>query len=71
MEEPMDMNEVIGQAAGKVYNYLNGKDEATLAALKKDLEMKGDEATFALGWLAREDKLAFEKKGNSLKVRLK
>ena len=46
----MDMNEVIGQAAGKVYNYLSGKDEATLAALKKDLEMKGDEATFALGW---------------------
>lgn len=67
----MDMNEMIGQAAGKVYNYLNEKNESTVAALKKDLELKSDEATFALGWLAREDKLDFEKKGNSLKVRLK
>ncbi len=65
------MNELIGQAAGQVYNYLTEKNETTVTALKKDLNLKADEATFALGWLAREDKLSFEKKGNCLKVKLK
>ena len=42
-----------------------------MTALKKDLELKGDEATMALGWLARENKVEFTKKGASLKVRLR
>lgn len=65
------MNETIGSAAGQVWEYLSNNDEVTLAALKKDLELKSDEATMALGWLAREDKVEFSKKGASVKVRLR
>lgn len=65
------MNETIGSVAGQVWEYLSNNNEVTMAALKKDLSLKGDEATMALGWLAREDKVEFNKKGASVKVRLK
>lgn len=65
------MNETIGSTAGQVWEYLSNNEEATLTALKKDLSLKSDEATMALGWLAREDKVEFTKKGASVKVRLR
>ncbi len=65
------MNELIGSTAGQVWEYLSNNEEVTMTALKKDLELKGDEATMALGWLARENKVEFTKKGASLKVRLR
>lgn len=65
------MNETIGSAAGQVWEYLSNNDEATLASLKKDLSLKADEATMALGWLAREEKVEFTKKGATVKVRLR
>lgn len=65
------MNELIGSTAGQVWEYLSNNEDATMAALKKDLELKGDEATMALGWLAREGKVEFLKKGASVKVRLR
>lgn len=65
------MKETIGNTAGQVWEYLSNNDEATLASLKKDLSLKSDEATLALGWLAREDKVEFTKKGASVKVRLR
>ena len=65
------MKETIGSTAGQVWEYLSSNNEVTLAALKKDLELKSDEATMALGWLAREDKVEFSKKGASVKVRLR
>ena len=72
METNMEMmNELIGSTAGQVWEYLSNNEEVTMTALKKDLELKGDEATMALGWLARENKVEFTKKGASLKVRLR
>jgi len=65
------MKEQIGSTAGQVWEYLSNNDEVTMATLKKDLNLKGDEATMALGWLAREDKVEFNKKGASVKVRLR
>ena len=65
------MNELIGTAAGQVWEYLSNNEEVTMAAMKKDLELKGDEATMAIGWLAREDKVELSKKGASVKIRLK
>lgn len=67
----MNMNETIGTTAGQVWEYLSNNDEVTMTALKKDLSLKGDEATLALGWLAREDKINFNKKGSTVKVSLK
>jgi hypothetical protein len=65
------MNELIGTTAGQVWEYLSNNDEVTMTALKKDLSLKTDEATMALGWLAREDKINFNKKGSTMKVSLK
>jgi len=65
------MNETIGQTAGKVWEYLSEQGESTITNLKKELSLKADEASMALGWLAREDKLDFVKKGakNLIKLR--
>jgi hypothetical protein len=64
------MLETIGANAGKIWSHLSENDDITLSALKKDLSLKSDEAGLALGWLAREGKIGFVKKGASVKVKL-
>lgn len=56
------MNEKrIGEAAGIVWKHLSESESPlTLAALKKSSGLKADEVAAAIGWLAREGKLAFE-----------
>ena len=61
----------IGEMAGLVWNYLAKNGETSLSSLKKNLELKADEASFAIGWLAQEEKVEFSKKGATLKVSLK
>lgn len=52
------MIEMIGNNAGAIWNALqNG--ELSLKALKKATKLKNDELYLALGWLAREGKVAF------------
>ena len=49
----------IGENAGLIWNAL--QDGAlTLKALKKATKLKNDDLNLALGWLAREGKVAFE-----------
>jgi len=62
--------EQIGEIAGRIWQYLSDNGETSVAVLKKKLEIKGELAPLGLGWLAREEKIAFEKKGNSIKVAL-
>ena len=64
------MVETIGANAGKIWAYLSENETATLSTMKKDLDLKGDSAGLALGWLAREGKIEFIKKGASLKINL-
>ena len=64
------MLSLVGDTAGKVWNYLNENSESTLSNLKKELDLKGDSAALAIGWLAREGKVDLIKKGNSIKVKL-
>lgn len=52
----------IGENAGLVWNYLSENQESTLANLKKVLDLKGDTAALAVGWLAREGKVQIGKK---------
>lgn len=63
--------QAIGEIAGKIYRALekNGAMEASL--LQKDINLP-DSALFnqALGWLAREDKIDFRRKGKSWTVSL-
>ena len=49
----------IGETAGLIWNALQG-GALTLKALKKATKLKNDDLNLALGWLAREGKVAFE-----------
>lgn len=64
--------EDIGLNAGKIWNYLNNKNEfVSILELKFALKLNNTELFLALGWLAREDKIIFLKEGTLLKVKLK
>ncbi len=60
----------IGENAGKIWNTLNKSGEMTISQVKKKATLNDVEANMALGWLAREDKVAIAKKGNSTKISL-
>mgnify|MGYP003453745858 FL=1 len=49
----------IGENAGLIWNALQG-GALTLKALKKATKLKSDDLNLALGWLAREGKVAFD-----------
>ena len=49
----------IGESAGLIWNALQG-GALTTKALKKATKLKNDDLNLALGWLAREGKVAFE-----------
>ena len=67
----MQMNEHVGITAGKVWHLLNDSGPQTLAQLKKKLNGSGELVGFALGWLAREDKIDISQEKKNLKVALK
>lgn len=67
----MDANE-IGVAAGQVWAYLNEHGESSRTQIKKGLGGTDDILlAAAIGWLAREDKLAFIPAGRSFNIALK
>ena len=60
----------VGEAAGKIYRALE-KGSRSLEVLPKEAQVN-DSALFnqAIGWLCREGKLSFEKKGTGVQVTL-
>ncbi len=67
-----ELQEQIGFSAGQIYNYLSSNNgTSTITKMKKELDLKGNFAELGLGWLAREDKVQFTKKGSSVSVSLK
>lgn len=52
--------ETIGSWAGLVWNALNEADVLGTKQIKKMTKLKDKELYSALGWLAREGKIAFE-----------
>lgn len=67
----MNFLEQIGEAAGSVWRALESKGPLSLAALKKQVKAPADVVLMAVGWLAREEKLALEQKGRNQLLRLK
>lgn len=63
--------EKIGINAGKIWASLSDNASQTLASLERTTELKRDEVLLALGWLFKEDKVAIDTVGNSVKVSLK
>ena len=65
------MHEEIGTAAGAIWGILSGNGGSTLAKLKKQVDAQGPVFDWAIGWLAREDKIAIVRSKRSFVVRLK
>ncbi len=60
----------VGESAGAIWNFLKDRSDATAAELRKALEL--NDATFwmAVGWLARENKIAFTGQGKEMSISL-
>lgn len=67
----MNILEQIGETAGSVWRVLETKGPQSLAALKKQVKAPAEVVLMAVGWLAREEKLALEQKGRVQLLRLK
>ena len=65
------MIETIGKNAGLVWKALNENGAMNVKALKKVTKIGTEKDLYAaLGWLAREEKLAFTEKEQELQVSL-
>jgi hypothetical protein len=67
----METIEQVGVTAGKVWNTLNEAGPLTVTQLKKKLDGTSELVGFALGWLAREDKIQISLEKKNFKVALK
>ena len=56
------MLEDIGSVAGTIWHYLEENGEATVTKLTREIGEDRPTVLMAIGWLAREGKLNFEKR---------
>ena len=64
------MHEEIGTTAGAIWQALNARGELSLPSLKQQLEARSPVFEWAIGWLAREDKVIITRHQKSYRVRL-
>lgn len=64
------MKHHIGETAGKVWKTLQVKGEVNISQLPRILDEKSTTVYQAVGWLAREDKIEFRKKGPQIWISL-
>ena len=64
------MSDQIGQAAGKVWDFLAKNGPATSSAIQKGIGAKDALTNQAIGWLAREGKLRVVQSGRTQKFAL-
>ncbi|MDI6757322.1 MAG: winged helix-turn-helix domain-containing protein [Endomicrobiia bacterium] len=65
------MNDKIGDAAGEIWRLLTLCEPASILKIKTSLSLPNSAVHLALGWLARENKIVMEEKGNTIFVSLK
>jgi len=65
------MAAVIGETARKVWAYLNKNGEVVTTRLMREVGAPRDMTQRAVGWLAREDKVAIETVDGAERIRLK
>ena len=61
----------VGETAGQVWRTLTTDGPMTLSQLKKKLDGQGELLGYALGWLAREDKIDMVVQKKTLRLQLK
>jgi hypothetical protein len=64
------MQEKIGSTAGMIWHTLDAKGDLSLAQLKKEVNGKTPIFDWAIGWLAREDKVVITQEKRSFCIRL-
>lgn len=64
------MHEEIGTTAGAIWKVLHTHGELTLSQLKKHTKAKTPLFEWAIGWLARENKIALIQQKRTVRVRL-
>jgi hypothetical protein len=64
------MHEEIGTTAGTIWQALNANGELSLPSLKQQVEAKSPVFDWAVGWLARENKVVITRHQKSYRVRL-
>lgn len=65
------MSEVIGAAAGKVWTFLHENGAASPSKIEKETGVSKNDLQRAIGWLAKEDKIAIELNGRTETLSLK
>ena len=65
------MQEEIGITAGAIWHLLDTEGELSLAQLKKEVNGKTPVFDWAVGWLAREDKITITRETRSFRLSLK
>ncbi len=65
------MQEEIGTVAGAVWQVLNSKGEMSLSELRREVKGKSPIFGWAVGWLAREDKIVIKPDKRSFRLCLK
>lgn len=65
------MHEQIGTTAGAIWHALEAKGELSVPELKRAVQSKSPMFDWAIGWLAREDKIEFSNEKRVYRVRLK
>ncbi len=64
------MQEEIGTTAGAIWLALNANGELSLPSLKEQIEARSPVFEWAVGWLAREDKIVIRRHQRSYRVHL-
>jgi hypothetical protein len=67
----MDIESDIGETAGKIWQALSDEGPHTVVQLKKKLKVSNELLFFALGWLAREDKIDMVPGKSGFRVQLR
>lgn len=64
------MSEVqaIGEAAGRVWDFLRSNGKSSLSAVEKGVKVPKPVVNMAIGWLAREGKLELSQEKRSVQV---
>ena len=70
-EVKLELNVQVGETAGRIWHLLNDGGPQTMTQLKKKLNGSGELVGFALGWLAREEKVELVQDKKNLKVALR
>lgn len=67
----MELKGTVGETAGRIWETLSSDGPLTVSQLKKKVNGSGELLNFALGWLAREDKIDIVQDKKAIHVQLK